>query len=302
MSSNKNKISEYTGPTALELGNIRHWDGNNWIPLANGPTGAVLTTHGVGNAPTWESLLWTPAKLNTLIWLDASDSNTIDETNGEISQWDDKSGNENHVSQGSPTFQPAIDDITMGGLPTVTFDGSDEWLETTGNPFGSTISNGFVYAAISLPIVVNGSLFSFAGTATATRWQAHVPFGDIIYFDCGGTSSPYRIQAPDGLSNGDELLIGFYCSVTDGVQVVWKNAEELVSDNVPHSVLTDGGNVDVGRFSTAYFRGGIGEFIVINNTVSLSDRQKIEGYLAHKWGLEDNLPIGHPYKSAPPSF
>ena len=29
-------------------------------------------------------------------------------------------------------------------------------------------------------------------------------------------------------------------------------------------------------------------------------RQRIEGYLAHTWGLTANLPAGHPYKAAPP--
>jgi len=32
-----------------------------------------------------------------------------------------------------------------------------------------------------------------------------------------------------------------------------------------------------------------------------SERQVIEGYLAHKWGLEDDLPVDHPYKSEAPT-
>ena len=39
----------------------------------------------------------------------------------------------------------------------------------------------------------------------------------------------------------------------------------------------------------------MGEFIVLNST-DLEDRQKLEGYLAHKWGLSHNLPTAHPYK------
>jgi hypothetical protein len=27
---------------------------------------------------------------------------------------------------------------------------------------------------------------------------------------------------------------------------------------------------------------------------------KAEGYLAHKWGLQGNLPVSHPYKSSAP--
>jgi hypothetical protein len=40
--------------------------------------------------------------------------------------------------------------------------------------------------------------------------------------------------------------------------------------------------------------------IVVAAEVAETDRQRIEGYLAHKWGLEWRLPIDHPYRSAPP--
>ena len=33
----------------------------------------------------------------------------------------------------------------------------------------------------------------------------------------------------------------------------------------------------------------------------ISEVQKAEGYLAHKWGLEGNLPDGHAYKNSAPS-
>lgn len=32
----------------------------------------------------------------------------------------------------------------------------------------------------------------------------------------------------------------------------------------------------------------------------ITDVQKAEGYLAHKWGLTANLPVSHPYKSSAP--
>ena len=33
---------------------------------------------------------------------------------------------------------------------------------------------------------------------------------------------------------------------------------------------------------------------------NISDVEAAEGYLAHKWGLESNLPVTHPYKSTAP--
>jgi hypothetical protein len=51
-------------------------------------------------------------------------------------------------------------------------------------------------------------------------------------------------------------------------------------------------------------RGIIGntcEIIAFASTLAALDREKLEGYLAHKWGFAGSLPTGHPYKSAPPS-
>ncbi len=42
------------------------------------------------------------------------------------------------------------------------------------------------------------------------------------------------------------------------------------------------------------------EFVCLNATLNLDDRQKLEGYLAWEWGIQASLPSGHPYLSAPP--
>jgi hypothetical protein len=49
-----------------------------------------------------------------------------------------------------------------------------------------------------------------------------------------------------------------------------------------------------------YTDGDWHELIIYNTALSTTDRQKLEGYLAHKWGLTNNLPSGHPYKYEPP--
>jgi hypothetical protein len=42
-----------------------------------------------------------------------------------------------------------------------------------------------------------------------------------------------------------------------------------------------------------------GEVIFVED-VSQSNSDKIEGYLAHKWGLTTDLPSNHPYKTTAP--
>ena len=36
-------------------------------------------------------------------------------------------------------------------------------------------------------------------------------------------------------------------------------------------------------------------------TTDAVSRQKVEGYLAHKWGVAGNLPANHPYKASAPT-
>jgi hypothetical protein len=47
-------------------------------------------------------------------------------------------------------------------------------------------------------------------------------------------------------------------------------------------------------------QGRIAEVVVANTLADAGDRQRLEGYLAHKWGLQGNLPADHPWKAAPP--
>ena len=50
--------------------------------------------------------------------------------------------------------------------------------------------------------------------------------------------------------------------------------------------------------------GGIqydyGEALVFFRRLASAEAQKVEGYLAHKWGVTASMPASHPYKSSPP--
>ena len=50
------------------------------------------------------------------------------------------------------------------------------------------------------------------------------------------------------------------------------------------------------------FDGEIAEVLVFDQQVNAVNRQKIEGYLAHKWSLNKQLPQLHPYSNDPPAF
>ena len=90
---------------------------------------------------------------------------------------------------------------------------------------------------------------------------------------------------------------------------VFNSASGLVSVNgtAVSSLNTGGRNLSNGitiganypSTPTADFLGGnIAEILIINSALDTIDRQKIEGYLANKWGLVSSLPNDHPHKTA----
>jgi hypothetical protein len=62
----------------------------------------------------------------------------------------------------------------------------------------------------------------------------------------------------------------------------------------------------VGASSTAGLEvpiyGDLAEVLIASDGTDTGTRQKLEGYLAHKWGLAGSLPAGHPYKSKAPTM
>ena len=62
----------------------------------------------------------------TAAWFDAADSTTLTPKVGNVSLWQDKSGNQNHASQATFTRRPASGSTTIGGLNAVAFDPSKD--------------------------------------------------------------------------------------------------------------------------------------------------------------------------------
>jgi len=51
----KSKVVKYW-PIQPENGNLRYWDGEQWVTLPNGSLNQYLMTHSTTRGPTWEYL------------------------------------------------------------------------------------------------------------------------------------------------------------------------------------------------------------------------------------------------------
>ncbi|MDA0343857.1 MAG: hypothetical protein O3B07_06670, partial [Verrucomicrobia bacterium] len=86
----------------------------------------------------------------------------------------------------------------------------------------------------------------------------------------------------------------FFLNGIEQIPTEVSNPEQYPLDTNPFASLGTGYTPFGGRVP---FDGKIAEIIVVQD-VSEENRFKFEGYLAHKWGLTDKLPDGHPYKEA----
>lgn len=242
--------------------------------------------------------MWDPSELGAslALWLDADDASTITLNGSTVSQWDDKSGNDRHASQGTAADQPAYVTNVYNSKPTVRSDGANDFLSIT--PFS-------VSAGIRAYGVINPR------TPPTSRRN-----GDWLWMTDSTTFSPHF-----GGSTSSDWFSSFFS--TSRPQV---SATAIPSDTLYLSYIEQTGTQLKGRVfgliaeSTvaATFNGSptvkfqlisdgsgfVGVFdiseIVFVQSPTLDEQQKTEGYLAWKWGLVANLPADHPYKTTPP--
>ena len=92
-------------------------------------------------------------------------------------------------------------------------------------------------------------------------------------------------------------------SLTKSSQTAYYNGLQKITGTRDSAVPITGGfsfpaekaNAGVPANTSITSHSVVGEILVVNEVISNEDRQKIEGYLAHKWGLVDQLPDSHLY-------
>lgn len=107
-------------------------------------------------------------------------------------------------------------------------------------------------------------------------------------------------------SNDDEVSISVitFTAGASGLAAAWRDGSlagtitgSLAAINFSGIYALGTYAADFGNFSATMT---MGEFIVMPTAASSSQRQLLEGYLAHRWGAAGSLPINHPYKTTPP--
>ena len=255
----------------------------------------------------WEGVLWTPESITTALWLDAADSDTITEVSGAVSQWDDKSGNDRHAAQSASGSRPTYTSVKLNSRNVVTFDGTDDWLGCANSIFSDQLSFSWFAVVRRSTTDTIGGLFCERVASNSAAVQFLAVDTTSVLNRPGAASASGNIEQTEYVSlPTTPQIVGSVQAATFGS--AFRNGLQVATNTATKAALTFrplllGGQYDSEAGSVAwqqFWPGYIAEFVVTMSTMSTSDRQKLEGYLAHKWGLAANLPSDHPYKQHAP--
>lgn len=248
---------------------------------------------------------WTPANITTDFWLDAEDASTITLSSGVVSQWNDKSGNGKHATQPTAAERPTYSATSFFGKAGLTFDGVDDALIVQTSVMQNNTAHGVYWIMQRLG---SGDTDGYNPTISVLNLDDN-DRGALHYIkdNTQGACYPYYSgpsQQPYDGAGQYANNVGYIHSFQDNATGfgVWKNGTlENTTSGITAPDNTNNGYVLAKQVSP--FRASniiISEVIAVANATT-SNRERIEGYLAHKWGLTGSLPANHPYKTTPPA-
>lgn len=263
----------------------------------------IVTVVGIESS---EPELWTPAQITDAVWIDA-DTVTLD--GSAVTTMTDKVGGVVTASQGTASARPTLVADVLGDEDVIQFDGGDFLTFGTalGKPANWTIFVLAKFASTTATQHVCGSVNAAGATATAWGSIGSVSRHSEFQF---GNGSAYRYGGTTEIvfTGGNWFM---ECQTYEsGNTVPVKHI-----NGVAKTVATDGGTAtSCGGTAYDYCIGQLGLYtstrlgngsqlkgqLAVPRKLTTTERQKLEGYYAHKCELTSLLPSDHPYKSTPP--
>ena len=245
------------------------------------------------------SVAWNPSNLGSTLtaWYKAD---SISGSDGDsVSAWADSSGNGHNTAQATSARQPSLQTNELNSQSVVRFDGTNDILSDS-DIAALDVGTGDIWmAAVFKSTDDSGVQFMFEkGTTT---FALMTTAAGVLQARLGGTSNNPEQSAGNWSRTAFVLATASRVSSTCNGFI---NGTAMTTTGTTNSGSISNSNVfDIGATAVGGnpMTGDIAEILVGGATLSSADRLKIEGYLAHKYGLEGNLPSDHTYKSAAPT-
>jgi len=205
------------------------------------------------------------------LWLDANDA---------VSQWNDKSGNGYHATQGTGANQPITNSVTVNSKNAISFNGTSHTLALPSGLYSLPTANSTVFVVLRKQTTTSGAIHS-AIDAT-NRYRTLVSSDTLIQGASGpaGTTSNVT-NTSDFLSPHTTILsVGsttFFISY-DGNAIVGANQTKTSFTATSFFIGSQGGSANFQPMHLC-------EFIIYNSQLSSTDLNKLGAYAVSKWGI-----------------
>ncbi len=215
--------------------------------------------------------------------LDASDLATIIDSGGFVSQWNSKSGSGGSVTQFSGGLQPSTGVNTLNGKNVLNFPGSIEYLEKVSFTASANLTL-FIASKIISAANASKSILSMDATndfqidaRTSGLFLARFRSSGL-----GNTSAPEHSSSLVGVPS----IINYRLSDNDSNVVL--RVDGVQSDEDTYNGALDlVQNLYLGRNrgGTQRLEVDMGQVIIYNRDLTLSEMVEVETYLSNKWGI-----------------
>lgn len=245
------------------------------------PGAVALAAFGANNIPG----------LNT--WFDASNNGSFTAPGGAIEEWADTVGGNVLVATGAPS--PTRQALPDGRLAAKFIRGTSTALgaveQATGIPMTVFIAcTRDADANFGEAILSVGSALTHGASLTAQVGSSQ------LIWRIGAGAAPVALWQSSNVAAGNIVGVtmeaGSTTSYHNGTATSWTATTPNFGAEPTMIVGSAPGEAGYG--------GAVFEIVIYNRALGEADRQKLEGYLAHKWELAGALPSNHPYKSAAP--
>ncbi len=227
---------------------------------------------------------------NLITWLKAD--NGVLTSGSNVTQWTDMSSTANNAVQSNGSYQPTLVTNAVNGLPAISFNGSNEYLQ-----FGSGFANFTAGASIFLvvnPAALSGyqTWFSVSdsGGSNYLGFEEGSTAGSVASFVYNSTTSSSVIASSAITASQYQLMETVYNG--SNTATIYGNGTQLAqSTSMQTAPNTTRTNNYLGQLGTgSYFHGQIAEVLVYNTALSASQRAAVEGYLRARYALSVNPP------------
>ena len=253
------------------------------------------------------SVAWSPSTdITTALWLDASDTTSYTLSGATLNTVTDKSGNFTVSVNNTPTRVSA----DLNSLDVWDFDGTESLITNSG-PWASS-GNHWAIGVFEWHVVDSNkdSFWSADGTRTyalsssdPSSWDGEIDYDGSNSISTGLAKNDFTVA----ISVNTWTIVSIVFNKT-GNQIFGRLNGTTRTGVDPYSLSMDTNATDVRMMrnrSGQKTNGRMAEYFHVagapgSGGTNIDDVKKAEGYLAHKWGLEGNLPADHPYKTSAP--